>query len=122
MDKETARLVRVSDCKSCQSDNQLKDKRAAINKANLRRSANMNIMWRPSRSQLPVVISCITSEKYHSLCHPRMNVQYFLLLSKFFGGAAFLHVGLPVCLPVCPSACLSVPVSFWRGFVDNTNI
>ena len=31
-----------------------------------------------------------------------------------FGGAASKHIGLPV----CPS----VPVSFWRGFVDNTNV
>ena len=36
----------------------------------------------------------------------------------FLEAHASQHLGLSVCL----SACLSVPVSFWRGFVDNTNI
>ena len=59
MDKETARLVLVTDSKSlqeaCHTDNQLKDKRTAIDVAVLRRSVDMNIysiMWRPGRSQL----------------------------------------------------------------------
>ena len=59
MDKETARLVLVTDSKSlqeaCHTDNQLKDKRTAIDVAVLRRSVDMSIysiMWRPGRSQL----------------------------------------------------------------------
>ena len=39
-------------------------------------------------------------------------------VSTVFGGAASQHIDLPVCLSACPS----VPVSFWRGFVDNTYI
>ena len=31
-------------------------------------------------------------------------------------------VCLSVCLSACPFVHLSVPVSFWRGFVDNTNV
>ena len=59
MDKGTARLVLVTDSKSlqeaCQTDNQLKDKRTAIDMAVLRRSVEMNIysiMWRPGKTQL----------------------------------------------------------------------
>ena len=59
MDKETARLVLVTDSKSlqeaCHTENQLKDKRTAIDVAVLRRSVDMSIysiMWRPGRSQL----------------------------------------------------------------------
>ena len=59
MDEGTARLVLVTDSKSlqeaCHTDNQLKDKRTAIDVAVLRRSVDMgiySIMWRPGRSQL----------------------------------------------------------------------
>ena len=59
MDEGTARLVLVTDSKSlqeaCQTDNQMKDKRTAIDIAVLRRSVDMNIysiMWKPGRSQL----------------------------------------------------------------------
>ena len=59
MDEGTARLVLVTDSKSlqeaCHTDNQLKDKRTAIDVAVLRRSVDMgiyNIMWGPGRSQL----------------------------------------------------------------------
>ena len=59
MDKETARLVLVTDSKSlqeaCKTTNQLKDKRTAIDVAVLRRSVEMsiyNIMWTPGKAQL----------------------------------------------------------------------
>ena len=59
MDVGTSRLVLVTDSKSlqeaCHTDNQLKDKRTAIDVAVLRRSVDMgiySIMWRPGRSQL----------------------------------------------------------------------
>ena len=59
MDEGTARLAMVTDSKSlqetCQTGNQIKDKRTAIDIAVLRRSVDMNtysIMWRPGRSQL----------------------------------------------------------------------
>ena len=55
-----------------------------------------------------------------------MDIRMIMIV----GGAATLHIGLPACLSVCLSvrlsACLpvcpSVPVSFWRGFVDNTYV
>ena len=59
MDKETARLVLVTDSKNlqeaCRTDNQIKDKRTAIDVAVLRRSIDMDIysvMWKPGKSQL----------------------------------------------------------------------
>ena len=72
--------------------------------------------------------SCMILTKKGKSIHIR-NANYVQLdwiQLHFFGGAASLHIGLPVRLPVCPSACLPacppVPVSFWRGFVDNTNV
>ena len=44
------------------------------------------------------------------------------LLIYFLEAHASHYLGLSVCPSVCPSVRLSVPVSFWRGFVDNTNI
>ena len=38
------------------------------------------------------------------------------------GGAASQYTGLPTRQSVCLPACLSVPVSFWRSFVDYTNV
>ena len=59
MDAGTSRLVLVTDSKSlqeaCHTDNQLRDKRTAIDVAVLRSSVEMgvyNIMWRPGKSQL----------------------------------------------------------------------
>ena len=59
MDKGTTRLVLVTDSKSleeaCKTDNQMKDKRTAIDIAVLRSSIDLgiyNIMWKPGKSQL----------------------------------------------------------------------
>ena len=57
----------------------------------------------------------------HCKIRPVLSTHSLINISNqsiIFGGAASLHIGLPVRLPACPP----VPVSFWRGFVDNTNI
>ena len=41
-------------------------------------------------------------------------------LFKFFSQSVNLTRYVVQC--ACPSVCLPVPVSFWRGFVANTNI
>ena len=44
------------------------------------------------------------------------------LHQNIFGGAASQYKGLSVRLSACLCACLPVPVSFLRGFSDDTNI
>ena len=70
------------------------------------------------------MLSFFDSAKGGQLKTYRTTFQNVLEAEKLvlFGGAASKHVGLPVCPPVCLPAHLSVPVSFWTGFVDNTNI